>query len=91
MDVLPEFIRIEQPSTSGQVKDMPEIFQKIFEQRTVNKSADKVCKLKPFLSSCLALNQDKDALIELEALIEMLSEEDLPANKFNSVKIKFKM
>ena len=35
----------EQPSTSGQVKDMPERFQKIFEQQTTSKSADKVSKL----------------------------------------------
>ena len=55
---------------------MPERFQKIFEQQTTSKSADKVSKLKPFLSSCLALIQDKDALEELEALIEMISEED---------------
>ena len=31
MDVCLEFISAEQPSTSSQVKDMPEIFQKIFE------------------------------------------------------------
>ena len=70
---------------------MPERFEKIYEQRTASKSEDKVSKLKPFLSSCLALIQDKDALAELEALIETLSEEDQPANKVNSVKTKFKM
>ena len=69
MDVHPEFIGTEQPSTSGQVKDMPERFQKIFEQQTTSKSANKVIKLKPFISSCLALIQDKDALVELEALV----------------------
>ena len=38
----------------------------------------------------MALIQDKDALAELEALIETLSEEDPPAKKVNSVKTKFK-
>ena len=55
MDVRPNFVGMEQPSTSGQVKDMLERFQKIFKQQTASKSADKVSKLKPFLSSCLAL------------------------------------
>ena len=69
---------------------MPERLQKIFEQQTTGKSANKVSKLKPFLSSCLVLIQDKDALEKLEALIEMLSKEDSPAKKVNSVKTKFK-
>ena len=47
-------------------------------------------KLKPFLSSCLALIQDKDALVDLEALIETLLEEYRPTKKVNSVKTKFK-
>ena len=91
MDVHPEFVEIENPSTSSKVKDMPERFQNIFEQLTANKSADKVSKLKPSMSSCLALIQDKDALAELEALIETLLEEDPPTQKVNSVKTNFKM
>ena len=91
MDVCQEFIGAEQPSTSGQVKDMPERFQKIFEQQTAHKSADKVSKLKPFLSSCLAIMQDKDALTELEPLIETLLEEYPATKKVNNVKTKFKM
>ena len=90
MDVRPYFVGTEQPSTSGQVKDMPKKFQKIFEQQTAKKSVDKVSKLKPFLSSCLALIQDKDALAKLEALIKMLPEENPLAKKVNSVKTKFK-
>ena len=70
---------------------MPERFHKMFEQRTVNKSVDKVSKLKLFLSSWLALIQDKDALAELEALIETLSKEYPPTNKVNNVKTKFKI
>ena len=52
---------------------MPERFQKIFEQQTTSKSVDKVSKIKPFLSICLVLIQDKDALADLEGLIEALS------------------
>ena len=91
MDVCLEFIGMEHPSTSSQVKDMPERFQKIFKQQIASKSADKVSKLKPFLSSCLVLIQDKDALSELEALIETLPKKDPLAKKVNSVKTKFKM
>ena len=90
MNVCPEFIGMEHPSTSGQVKYMPERFQNILEQQNANKSAYKVSRLKAFPSSCLALIQDKDALAELEALIETLSEEDPPAKKVNSVNTKFK-
>ena len=39
----------------------------------------------------MALIQDKDALAELEVLIEMISKEDQPTKKVNSVKTKFKM
>ena len=90
MNVCPEFVGTEQPSTLVQVKDMPERFQKIFEQKTASKSTNKVSKLKPFLSSCLALIQDKDALAELGALIETLSEKDPLGKKVYSVKTKFK-
>ena len=90
MDVHPYFIGTEQPSTLGQVKYMLERFQKIFEQQSVNKSTDEVSKLKPLLSSCLVLIQDKDALAELGALIEMLPKKDPPGKKVNSFKMKFK-
>ena len=90
MDVCPEFIHVEQSSTSGQVKDMPEIFQKIFEQRSMDKIVDKVSKLKPSLSSCLALFKDKEAIAELEALIETLLEGDPLPKKVNSIKTKLK-
>ena len=72
MDVCPEFIGAEKTSTSSQVKYMSGIFQKIFEQRSTDKTTDKVSKLKPFLSSCLVLIKDKEVLVELEALIETL-------------------
>ena len=48
---------------------MPERFQNIFEQRNVDKNIDKVSKLKPLFSSCLALIKDKEVLAELEAII----------------------
>ena len=91
MDVRPKFVGMEQQSTSRYSRRF--YFRKILEdiQATdCKQSADKVSRLKPFLSSCLVLIQDKDALAELEALIEMLSGEDPPAKKVNSVKTMFK-
>ena len=73
MDVCPEFIGVEQPSTSIRVKEMPKRLQKILEQQSTNKTIEKVSKLKPFLSSCLTLIKDKEALAKLEALVEALS------------------
>ena len=43
------------------------------------------------MSSCLALIKDKEAIAELEALIETLSEGDPLLWKVNSVKTNFKM
>ena len=54
IDRRPEVVRMKHLSTSCQVRDMPERLQNIFEQQTASKSADKVSKLKPFMSSCLA-------------------------------------
>ena len=90
MDVCPDFIGAKQPSTLVQVKDMPETFHKIFEQLNMDKIADKVSKLKPFLSSCLALIKDKEALSEMEALLETLPEGDPPPKKVNNIKTKLK-
>ena len=90
MDVCLDFISAKQPSTLGQVKDMPKRFQEIFEQRTANKNADKVSKLKPLFSSCLVLIKDKEALVKLESLIEMLPKGDPLPNKVNSINTKLK-
>ena len=73
------------------MKDIPERFQKIFKQHIASKSVDKVSKLKPFLTIFLALIQNKDALAELEALIETILEEDPSAKKVNSFKTKLKI
>ena len=43
----------------------------------MEKIADKVSKLKPFLSSCLALIKDKESIAKMEALIKTLPEGDL--------------
>ena len=91
MDVCPEFNDAEQPSTSSQMKDIPERFQKIFEWQSTDKISYKVSKLKLFLSSCLALIKDKEALAELEALIEVLPGEDHLPKKVNSIKTKLKI
>ena len=69
---------------------MPKRFQKIFEQRSIDKTADKVSKLKPFLSSCLVLIKDKEAIEKLEALIKTLLEGDPLPKKVNSIKTKLK-
>ena len=90
MDVCLEFISAEKPSTSSQVKDMPERFQKIFEQRSIDKTADRVSKIKPFLSSCLALIKDKEAIAELQSLIETLPKGNPLPKKVNSIKTKLK-
>ena len=44
-----------------------------------------------FLSSCLALIQDKDVIAELQALIEETLVESQPEGRFNHAKNKFKM
>ena len=56
----------------------------------MDNNANEVSKLKPLLSSCLALIKDKEALAELEALIETLLEGDPPPKKVNSIKTKLK-
>ena len=58
MDVCPDFVNTEQPSTSSQVKDMPKRFQKIFEQRSTNKTVNRVSKLKPPLVNLFSVNQE---------------------------------
>ena len=50
-----------------------------------------VSKLKSFLSSFLALVQDKDAIVELQALIEEIIVDSQPKRTVNDVKNKFKM
>ena len=61
MDVLPEFVDPEKLSTLAQVGEILEHFQQIFQKKDPNKFS----KLKSFLSSCLALIQDKDGVAEL--------------------------
>ena len=61
-----DFIIPDVPSTSTEVKDMPEPFQHLLQKKT---SAE-VSKLRPLLSSCLMLIQDKDAIVELQAIID---------------------
>ena len=56
----------------------------------MDKTGDKVSKLKLFLSSCLVLIKDKEVLVELEALIETLSEGDPSPKKVSSINTKLK-
>ena len=60
---------------------MPERFQHTLQK----KAPPKVSKLRTFLSSCLTLIQDKDVIAELQAMIEEISIEPQPENKFNQV------
>ena len=66
MDVRREFVDPEESSTSEEVREMPERFQQIFHKNTL----EKVSRINLFLSSCLALIEDKYAITELQALIE---------------------
>ena len=61
-DVQSDFISPEVPSTSTEVKDMPERFQ----HRVQRKASTEVSKLRPLLSSCLMLIQDKDDIGEMQ-------------------------
>ena len=71
MDVWPNFLDLEEPLISEEFRDMPERFHHIFQKKV----PQNVSKLKSFLSSCLALIQDKDDVIELQELIEETPEE----------------
>ena len=65
---------------------MLEQFQQIFQKKVPHK----VSKLKSFMSSCLVLIQDKDAITELQAPIEETPEESHSERRVNQVKKKFK-
>ena len=86
LDVRPKFVDPEQPSTLAEVEEMPERFQQIFRKQAPRK----VSKLKPVLSSCLALLHDKDVIAELQALIEETPVESQPERTVKHVKKKFK-
>ena len=53
-------------STSVRVKTIPEQFEKLFKKKPMKK----VSKIKEFFKNCLALINDKYAIIELITLIE---------------------
>ena len=86
MDVWPDFVDLEEPSTSEEVREMPERFQHIFQKKV----PQKVSKLKSFLSCCLVLIQDKYAIEELQALIEETPVEPQPEKKVNQLRKKLK-
>ena len=87
LDMRLDFVEPEQPSTLAEVREMPEGFQQIFQKQAPRK----VSKLKPFLSSCLALLHDKAVVAELQALIEETPFESQPGRTVHHVKNKFKM
>ena len=85
-DVRPEFVDVEEPSTSEEVREIPERFQCIFQKNI----PQKVSNLKSFMSSCLTLIQDKDVITKLQAMIEETPIELQPEKKLNQVRKKFK-
>ena len=64
-DVQSDFISHGVPSNSTEIKDVPEWFQHLLHK----KDSPEVSKLRPLLSSCLMLIQDKDVIAELQAII----------------------
>ena len=74
LDVQPEFIDSNQPSTSVQVKTMPERFEQLLKKKPMKN----VSKIKEFFKSCLALINDKDVVVELTTLIEETTDELRP-------------
>ena len=66
LEVRPEFVDANQPSTSGQVKTMLERFEQLIRKPPMKK----VSKLKEFFKSCLALINDKYNVAKLKTLIE---------------------
>ena len=81
-----DFIIPYVPSTSTEVKDMAERFEHILPK----KASPKVSKLRTFLSSCLMLIQDKDAIAELQAIIDEIPEALQIEKKVNQVRQKCK-
>ena len=65
---------------------MPERFQRIFQKNI----PQKVSQLKSFLSSCLTLIQDKDSIVELQAMTEEIPIGLRRKKKLNQVRKKFK-
>ena len=81
-----DFISPNVPSTSIEFKDMPERFQQLLQK----KASTKVSKLRPFLSSCLMLIQDKDAIAELQSIIDEIPIVPHIEKKVNKVRRKCK-
>ena len=75
-----------EPSMSKEVKEMLKQFQRIFQKNV----PQKVSKLKSLLSSCLTLIQDKDAIAELQEMIEEMPIEPRPEKNINQVRKKVK-
>ena len=71
MDVQQDFANPNQPSTYGQVRSMPELFEQLIRRSTMKK----VSKLKEFFKSCLALIHDKYVVSKLTTLIEETTED----------------
>ena len=81
-----DFISLDVPSTLIEVKDMPKRFQHLLQK----KASTKVSKLRPLLSSCLMLIEDKDSIAELQAIIDEIPIVPHIEKKVNQVRRKCK-
>ena len=86
MEVQKDLFDSNQPSTSGQVRAMPERF----EQLNRNPPTKKVSKLKDVFKICLALIHDKYAIAKLTTLIEDNTVDMRHEKRVNHVGIKWK-
>ena len=86
MEERQEFVDTNQPSTSGQVRAMPKIFEQLI-RRPPTKT---VSKLKEFFKSCLALIHEKYVVTELTALIEYNTAYLRPERRVNQIGSKWK-
>ena len=81
LDVRLEFVKTNQPSTSGKVKAMPKRFEQLLSKQPMKK----VSKLKYIFKSCLALIHDRDVVQELKSLIEETLEGPRPEKNVNHI------
>ena len=81
------FVDTNQPSTPGQVRAMPELFEQLIRRPPMKK----VSKVKDFFKSCLELIHDKDVVTEFTTLIEETTKDLRPEKRVNHIGRKLKI
>ena len=71
LEVRQDFADANHPSTSGQVKTMPELFEQLIRKPPMKN----VSNIKEFFKICLALINDKDVIAKLTTIIEETSDD----------------